>query len=188
MSSIKVETKKNLEKLMGLPLSLSRRAADMLVLHFGTIREVENRKHKDKKASVGDYALHIQCPWRLENSDSVITGRGDLYYSAETGEYFDMEQLDDNSFQKKGRSIQDKKMSEVLQGTDPITGSYMNITNLLVVENIESDDFGGAVIYLSGDYRIRMFPASSKGEQWRLFQPTTDEKHFVVEGSKSEIE
>ncbi|HET9906022.1 MAG TPA: hypothetical protein VFQ23_05265 [Anaerolineales bacterium] len=192
MSSTKAEIKKHLDQLVGLPLSIARRAANMLVLHFGTIREVEGRrlsrkKRKDKKGTVGDFALHIQCPWRLENSEGIITGRGDLYLSAETGNYFDDDEEDD-SFDKQGMNLQDRKMGELLQGIDPITGSYMNVTNFLIVESIESDDFGEATIYLSGGYRLRIFPSSSTVEHWRLFQPATEEKHFVVEGSEVEAE
>jgi hypothetical protein len=49
------------EVLIGLRLSIVRRAADMLVLHFGNIRA-----HSSGKGTVGDYALHVQCPWRLD--------------------------------------------------------------------------------------------------------------------------
>lgn len=193
MSSTKIEIKKHLDQLVGLPLSIARRAADMLVLHFGTIREVESRSlsgklRKNPKGTVGDFALHIQCPWRLENSEGIITGRGDLFFSAETGEYFDDEKDEDDAFDKQGKNLQDRKMGELLQGIEPITGSYMNVTNSLVVENTESDDFGEATIYLSGGYRLRIFPSSSKGEHWRLFQGATEEKHFVVEDSGVEVE
>jgi hypothetical protein len=40
--------------LIGLRLSIVRRAADMLVLHFGDIRP-----HSSGEGTVGDYALHI---------------------------------------------------------------------------------------------------------------------------------
>jgi hypothetical protein len=192
MLSTKTEVKKYLDKLVGLPLSIARRAADLLVLHFGTIQEVENRSlsgelRKNPKGTVGDFALHIQCPWRLENSEGIITGRGDLYVSAETGEYFDKE-VDDDSFYKHGTNLQDKRIGELLQGVEPITNSYMNVTNFLIVESIEAGEFGEATIYLSGGYRLRMFPSNSIGEHWRLFIPSTEEKHFVVEGSGVEFE
>jgi hypothetical protein len=192
MSTTKTEVKKHLDQLVGLPLCITRRAADLLVLHFGTIREVESRNlrgklRKNPKATVGDFSLHIQCPWRIENSEGIITGRGDLYRSADTGEYFDKE-LDDDSFYEHGKNFQDKRMGELLQGIEPITGSYMNVTDFLIVEATEADNFGEATIYLSGGYRLRIFPSSSKGEHWRLFQASTEEKHFVVEGSAVEFE
>lgn len=192
MSTTKTEVKKHLDQLVGLPLCISRRAADMLVLHFGTIREIENRSssgklRKNPRATVGDFSLHIQCPWRIENAEGIITGRGDLYRSADTGEYFNKE-LDDDSFYEHGNNFQDRRMSELLQGIEPVTGSYMNVTNFLIVENTEADNFGEATIYLSGGYRLRIFPSSSKGEHWRLLQVATDEKHFVVKDSDVEFD
>ena len=191
MTSVKEEIKQHLSLLIGLPLSIARRAADMLVLHFGTIREVESGikvgKRAGEKGSVGVFSLHIQCPWRLDASDGIITGRGDLYISPETGEYFD-DELDDDTFYEQGKNLQDKKISELLQGIDPITGDYMNTTQFLMVETVDSDNFGGATIGLSGGYRLVLFPASSVSEYWRLFQGATNEKHFVVSASSVEFE
>lgn len=126
-------------------------------------------------------------PWRIENADGIITGRGDLYCSAETGEYFD-DELNDDSFYEQGKNLQDRKLGELLQGIEPITGSYMNVTNLLVVEKTEADRYGGASLHLSGGYRLRIFPSSSTGKHWRLFQGATAEKHFVVEASRVEFD
>ena len=192
MSAVKDEIKQHLSSLIGLPLSIARRTADLFVLQFGTIREVEGGikvgKRVGEKGSVGDFALHIQCPWRLEGTDGIITGRGDLYRSPLTGEYFD-DVLDDNTFYKQGKNLQDKKIGELLQGVDPITGSYMNTTKLLIVETVDADNFGGATICLSGGYRLVLFPYSSLGdEDWRLLQPRTSEKHVVVSGSHIEFE
>jgi hypothetical protein len=79
-------------------------------------------------------------------------------------------------------------MGELLQGIEPITGSYMNVTDFLIVEATEADNFGEATIFLSGGYRLRIFPSSSKGEHWRLLQGATGEKHFVVEDTGVEFE
>ena len=56
--------------LIGLRLSIVRRAADMLVLHFGTIRP-----HPSGEGTVADYALHVQCPWRMDSQAQVIASR-----------------------------------------------------------------------------------------------------------------
>ncbi|MGC1349900.1 MAG: hypothetical protein WA858_08970 [Xanthobacteraceae bacterium] len=52
--------------LIGLRLSIVRRAAEMLVLHFGDIRVLPARQ-----GSIGAYALHIQCPWRFDGPDGT---------------------------------------------------------------------------------------------------------------------
>jgi hypothetical protein len=38
---------------------------------------VTDRKGKEKP--VGDYALHVQCAWRITQGDTIITGRGDIF-------------------------------------------------------------------------------------------------------------
>jgi hypothetical protein len=190
MTAVKDEIEQHLGLLIGLPLSIARRAIDMLVLLFGTVREVESGinvgKRAGEKGTSSDFSLHIQCPWRLENSDGIVTGRGDLYFSAETGEYFD-DLVDGDTCYEFGKNLQDKKIGELLQGLDPITHSYMNTTKLLVVEKVDADNFGGATIYLSGGYQLSMFPYSSQTEHWRLLQGATNEKHFVVSDSHVEF-
>ncbi len=57
---------KALEPLVGLPLSIARSAADMRVFHFGKVRPAANGK-----GTVGEYALHIQCPWRLVGKEGL---------------------------------------------------------------------------------------------------------------------
>ncbi len=190
MTSVKNEIEHHLRLLIGLPLSIVRRAADLLVLHFGAIREIEIGIKAGKprgKGTVGDFSLHIQCPWRIEDATKIITGQGDLYLSAETGEYFDDVENGDTCYEF-GKNLQDKRIGELLQGLDPITGSYINATKSLVVEKVDADNFGGATIYLSGGYRLSIFPYSTQGEHWRLIRCEADVPHFVVSGSQVEVE
>src|SRR5688572_2366118 len=60
------------ESLIGLRLSAARRAADMRVFHFGDMRE-------ENGGTLGQYALHVQCPWRIDGPQGIITGRHDLW-------------------------------------------------------------------------------------------------------------
>ena len=59
MLSLKERVREHLAPMVGLPLSIARRAADMRVFHFGKVSEVSG-------GTVGEFALHIQCPWRIE--------------------------------------------------------------------------------------------------------------------------
>jgi hypothetical protein len=43
--------------------------------HFGDLR-------KRDKSFVGRYALHIQCPWRIERAGRIVTGSVDFYERA----------------------------------------------------------------------------------------------------------
>jgi hypothetical protein len=67
--------------LAGLPLWALGRAADLAWFEFGERRTV--RTHLGNEKQVGDYALHIQCPWRITRGDKIITGRGDIFCTPE---------------------------------------------------------------------------------------------------------
>lgn len=175
MTTIADEITAHLQPLVGLELSIARRAADMRVFHFGRIRKVE-------KGTVGDYALHIQCPWRLEGPHGIVTGRLDLWDAAEDSPDTDWESWDYD----KNENLQDKLMGEFLKGYDPQTRSFVNATGQLVVETVMSDACGGATIVLSGGFRLVLFPAGTRGEDWRIFQPGIDESHFVISGGRVE--
>lgn len=54
----------SLRPLVGLPLSVARRAADLRGFHFGEMRPT-------RRGNGGAYVLHVQCPWRLENEGRI---------------------------------------------------------------------------------------------------------------------
>ena len=174
MFSFADEVRLNLGRLIGLKLSRVARAADMRTIQFG---DTEARKNG---GVVGQYALHFQCPWRLESEAGVITGSDDLYEPNEKaeqpGEPFDWE---------KGDSLQDRVLRDLLKGYDADTKQIVNLTNLLTVEAVQADSSGGFCLSLSGGYRFLVFPHGTRREAWRLFRPSKDgaestERHFVV--------
>lgn len=61
--------------LIGLPWSIARRGASMRVLHFGAVTEGDD-------GSWGEYALHLQCPWRIDGPGGTLTGQDDLWEHA----------------------------------------------------------------------------------------------------------
>src|SRR5262249_25646643 len=71
-----------LRQIIGLPLTAVRRAADMRTFQFGAMRLVDG-------GFVADFALHVQCPWRIEGADGIVTGRSDLWEPAEENTPFD---------------------------------------------------------------------------------------------------
>jgi hypothetical protein len=175
MNTIADQIASQLQPLVGLKLSIARRGADMRSFHFGPIKRVKN-------GTVGDYALHIQCPWRLEGQNGIVTGRSDLWEPAETTSDVDW----DNWNYEKDGNLQDNRLGSVLGGYDPDTRSLMNNSNLLVVENIYTDNYAGVTLILSGGYRLVIFPAGSRGEDWRLLGPANKGHHFVISGGKIE--
>src|SRR3990172_723693 len=82
MTDVAQAALEHLEPLVGLSMSSSHRVADMRVFLFGTPGGVPVKPS-------GGFALHVQCPWRLETADRIVTGRHDLFRPAEETEDFD---------------------------------------------------------------------------------------------------
>lgn len=165
---------KRLGALLGLKLSSIGHAADMRTFQFGVLRKVGKRL-------VGDYALHIQCPWRIDRSGAIIVGSKDWYEPfVENGER-------DSSFDpSKGRNLQEEVLRGFLKGFDADSRSIVNATDLLAVSSAQGSSSGGFELGLTGDYRLLVFPASLRQEAWRLFQPGSTGGHFVITGGRAE--
>ena len=165
-----------LRRLVGLGLAATSRAADMRGFHFGELRPFRDR-------NVGEFALHVQCPWRIDGPDGVLTGRSDLWEPAEKGVVGpDLERWD---YERDG-NLQDLRIAEWLGHDDPRAGSSPAAKDRPVVLAARATLFGGAEIDLSEGYRLTLFPAGSAGEYWRLFRPNDDAPHFVVAGGRIE--
>src|SRR4051794_30797236 len=148
--------------LIGLRLSIVRRAADMLVLHFGDIRA-----HSSGRGMVGTYALHVQGPWRFDGPIETITGRDDLWEYAGPGD------PPPNWSYENGSSLQDHGLDNVLGPRDEATQSWVNEIDRLVVTSAQQTDRGDVRLELTGGHMIILFPASRRREAWRLFAPAT---------------
>ena len=176
MGTTKEEVLRHLKQLVGRKLAIARRAADLRGFHFGRVTEDGSRNQ-----SQGEFVLHIQCPWRVEGPDGIVTGRSDLWEPADLPEKLDRDLWD----YETNENLQDRRIGQLLGAYDPKTRSWVNSTRHLVVEAVEADDFGGAVLSLSGGYRIAIFPSGSTGEDWRFFRPSFS-GHFVVAGGRVE--
>ena len=160
-----------LNRLVGLPLSIARLMGSMRGFHFGAVRPLE-------RGTGGEYALHVSCPWRLDHVSGPLTGSDDLWRPADprdAGPDWDWEE---------GETFQERQLGRVLRGFDPATGSLVNTDpDRLRVKRVEVGDYGEAALYLEGGYRLVLFPAGAAAEAWRLFRPHGDRRpHFVVEG------
>ncbi|HYO48677.1 MAG TPA: hypothetical protein VEW94_02400, partial [Chloroflexia bacterium] len=113
---------------------------------------------------------------RIDGPDGIITGSDELWRSAD-GAY-----MPDDWEPTIFDNLQDRKLGELFQGYDEQTISHVNATEWLVVERVQASAVGDATIYLSGGYRLMLFPSGSIGEEWRIFPPRTDDPHFVVDG------
>jgi hypothetical protein len=175
MATIKQEVLRHLMHLVGRKLVTARRAADLRGFHFGQVTPNESGR-----GDHGKIVLHIQCAWRIEGPDGIVTGRSDLWEPAESSEGLALDTWD----YEQG-NLQDRRIRELLGRDVPEMGSSVKDGDRFTVEGVDADDFGGAVLALSGGYRIVIFPAGSTGEDWRLFRPSSG-GHFVIKGGRIE--
>jgi hypothetical protein len=140
----------------------------MRVLHFGAVTDGED-------GSWGKYALHLQCPWRLDGPAGTVTGQDDLW------EHATLELPPDDWSFEHGDSLQDARLGALLGSYDERTRSWINSKpGHLVVMSVDATDYGDLTVEFSGGYTLRVFPASSRGEFWRLFVSDSNDSHFVV--------
>lgn len=155
------------EPLTGLRLSIVRRAADMLVLHFGEIRQ-----HPSGEGTVGEYALHVQCPWRLQGPLGTITGSRDLSAYAGEGERPKTWSHED------GLSLQDRKLGSYFE-RDETTRSWVNHSERFVVMSSEESGHGDVRFEFKNGMALLLFPAGSSAESWRFFVPAGGGRHVI---------
>ena len=80
--------------------------------------------------------------------------------------------------------MQEKLPKALFQEYDADTKSYINVSDRLVVEQVEADDYGGLNIHLSGNFRLQVFPTGKSGEHWRLSQSRNNSSHFIMQDGK----
>lgn len=154
--------------LIGLPMWAASRAADMATFQFGERRRVRNRQ--GQAIEVGEYALHVQCAWRLVDASGIVVASRDYYYPAGDPDVeppdFDHDQL--------GANRQDERMEAFFSHCGD---------EFPVVQRLEADRVGSLRIVMSHKTDLEVFPNDSLDwEHWRFFRPHSGERHFVVTG------
>ncbi len=152
--------------LVGPPLWALGRAADLAWFEFGNHRTVAT--HSGKEKQVGDYALHIQCSWRITRGDKIVTGRGDIFCTPEESD----EPLPSDFDWQKGNRF------------DRIVGViFDHDSREFTVQSIQAGEAGNLAIMLEDGYKLEVFPHDSEsGEHWRFFKPCSEEPHLVFSG------
>jgi hypothetical protein len=149
--------------LIGLKLSMARDTGGMKVFHFG------DRRPHPMGGTAGEFALHVECPWRLVTREKIVTGSGDFSVAA-----------DDDSEGRSGAddtfvSTRDSRLLEVFGKYDPETDSFENVSPLLRVLSVDADLYGGVRIDVSGGFALQLIPTGSDrdpiSETRRLFRP-----------------
>jgi hypothetical protein len=166
---LKEEIERYFQQLIGLRLTKTTRAAAMESLKFGHLLQVDKL---GEEFEIGEFALHLQCPWRFTNDTKILVGSNDLFEptheNAEFDESFDWDTPNGN--------LRDFKLHEIISTKD------------LIVNSIVADDYGGFELLFDSNIKLYVFPADSKvgeySEFWRLLDNRPINKgHFVVSNS-----
>ncbi|MCL6444879.1 MAG: hypothetical protein K6T83_15735 [Alicyclobacillus sp.] len=162
---MKGEIERQLRKIIGMPMILIGRASNMLWTSFGTPKVVTDRRGNQKQ--VGDYAIHVQCSWRIANQSRILVASNDIYVpsSSWVGEY------DDFDWDVNGNNLFDERIQEL----------FIRNSIQPVVTKVQVDQYGGFKLIFTDDLVLEAFPNSSNDlENWRMFVPYDKSKHFVV--------
>ncbi len=168
-----------LDALLGKPVWKCTRAADMACFQFGARR---SKTTKRVLIEVGEYALHLQCPWRIVKDDQIVMAALDVYHPRRNDEGagspdFDWEH-ESNLLEHRSQEF------------------FQNGATEYLVQEVVAGNAGAVRIALEKGFWLEIFPADSRNEeQWRFFQPTSEEglattegTHLVVAGDTATIE
>ncbi|GAB2476160.1 hypothetical protein [Algoriphagus taiwanensis] len=161
---MKEKIQRTLDKLIGLELTRTTRAANMECLKFG--QELVTDK-VDGLINVGQFGIHLQCPWRITNGQKILIGHNDVYEQSDQDAKYDP----DFDWDRPGVNLRDKKLQELIDKN-------------LTVEKVTADDFGGFSIHFNDNISLTTFPTTSlENEYWRVLDNRpTSKGHFVVGG------
>jgi hypothetical protein len=155
-----------LQPLIGLPLWQSYRTCSTLQgFSFGSRHTVP--KHKGGTKEIGDYALHVECAWRIVGPEGIEVASRDRYYPAGDPDC----EPPDFDWEQPGATRCDEKIKAFFE---QYTDSSLRVLGL------EADSVGSLRLELSGEFKLELFPDDSLvDEHWRFF---SDGEHFVVTG------
>lgn len=166
---MKSEIEKKVAQLVRCAIWGWGRASDLASFQFGLKREVKDFRGRTK--TVGEYALHVQCAWRITRGEEIAVGHRDLYYPP-SGDNPDK----DFDWGPAGTNRRDQLLDEIFH------------SDVLTVLSVEVGTGGYLCVRISGDLCLEIFPNDSLAhEHWRLFRPYISEPHLVVTGKGIEL-
>jgi hypothetical protein len=158
-----------LAPLLGKSLWACTRAADLAAFQFGKKREATD--FRGRNVSVGEYALHVQCAWRITRPDQVVVGNADLYYPPD----LTSEEIPPGFEWDKGLNRRDELLRLLFEDGK----------RQFPVRRVDVGNAGSLFISMDDGLSLEVLPNSSlTGEHWRLFKPRSEEPHFVFSGKE----
>ena len=99
---------KHLQQLIGLPLTRTTRAANMECLKFGQLLIADK---ENNQINIGEFGLHLQCPWRLTNDSQILVADNDLFEQPDENADYDP----DFEWDKTMANLRDRKLDNILK-------------------------------------------------------------------------
>lgn len=153
--------------LVGLPMFGLHRASSVLIVQFGEARVIDGL---NGDRTVGAFALHVSCAWRLSEGQVIRVASGDLFTPVDPDA--DLETFD---WDVPGANWWDVKVAEFLA----------DHSTPLVVTTFVCDDLSGVRLVLTDGVELEVFPNSSAAphvdsEYWRVLRPGESDVHIVA--------
>jgi hypothetical protein len=171
--------KEKLSILKDQPLRFTFRGADMLCLQFGRVIEKTFRYQKDENGKpltelAGEYALHIQCFYRLSCGNEIILAKSDLYEPSSI--ILNKPDFDWDSFDYD--DIGNNRLDEII-------ATRLNELEGFIVDTIQVTKFGDIIITFTNGFLLEGYSddSSKDSEFWRFFKSGLDEPHLVINGT-----
>lgn len=173
--------KEKLKLLKGLPLRNVSRICDMLGLGMGGLIERESAYHKfkygeSKTVSIGEYALHISCTYRIRCGNDIILGKEDRFQPSRKllgSADFDWERFNDDSNAQYFDKLGNNRMDEIIS-------MKFNELDGFIIDFVKVGKLGDISISFANNFIIEVYvDTSSDNECWRFFKANSDD-HLVV--------
>lgn len=163
--TVKAQIQSATQVLCGLALWTCRRTANLVSFHFGS--KERTNTFRGESVVVGQYALHVQCAWRIASAEKIVVGSGDLYHPSDSiGP-----ENPDNFDWTRGPSRCDQLLGLLFKGEN----------RQFMVRVVDVGDAGSLRIMMDKDLSLDVFPNESLvDEYWRLLRPSSEEAHFVL--------
>lgn len=152
---------KKLEVIVGKRLQYVTRILDLVCLGFGDIHSETDRYKKEHY--IAEYALHIQCPFRICYNNVIVLSSFDLYVS---------------NICSKAEVDWDKNNACLF---DDKSLKFANIFQNQQVESVSLSSLNDLEIKTQ-DLVISLFVSDLSQEAWRFFLTVGDEEHIVIGG------
>ena len=158
------------------------RCADMLCLQAGDLVEKDSLYRNEqgnagiRKEMAGEYAMHVQCMYRMTCGDQTIFAQSDLYQPslaalATLGLQTEDAPPDDFKYDIVGNN----RLDEIIQ---PKFASLEDF----IVRSVSINRLGDARIRFTNGFQFQIVVDVSGGQEcWRFFA-NQDERHLVITG------